>query len=225
MRLRPDINQPATSLVICRKHFQSYNLHWNQILICQACQPNGTGMETFARPREFVDNPRYEVERNRELRHLSLENIDAPIREIVAGLLELPYCFTLQCCSGHFVHDTQPESDSFDSLPEQDVGTVTYRIAYIALCIQESSEGRRLHASLAEIPSIDPEYVQFGSPDWFWNRHLNSFALQVEPVRFADRDQAIIDHREALRVQEVRNQFIARLRKLVQSLQDEHFSA
>ncbi len=182
-------------------------------------------METFAKPREFVDNPRYEIERNRELRNLSLESIDVPIREIVTGFVELPYCFTLQCCFGHFVHGEQPALDNLDPLPEQDVGSVTWRIAYIALCLQDNAPGRRLLSSLAEIPSIDPEYVQFGSPDWFWERHLNSFALQVEPVRFANKDQVIIGHPEALRVQKVRDQFIARLSKLVQSLQIENLTA
>ncbi|MFC1559418.1 6-bladed beta-propeller [Gemmatimonadota bacterium] len=142
-------------------------------------------METFTKPREFVDNPHYEVERNRELRNLSLENVDLPIRETVAGFAELPYCFTLQSCFGHFVYNEQQAPDNLDPLPEHDVGPVTYRLAYVAFCLQDSAEGRRLLFSLAEFPSIDPEYVQFGSPGWFWNRHLNTFAIQVEPIRFA----------------------------------------
>jgi hypothetical protein len=176
-------------------------------------------METFAERKEFVDNPRFEVERKREVGNLSMERIDMPIRGIIEGFAELPYCFTLQCCFGHFVHAGQPEPDNLDPLPEQDTGSVTYRIAYIALCIQDNAPGRRLVSALAEVPSIDPECVQFGSPDWFWQRHLNSFALQVEPARFRDKDQAVIDHREALQVQKVRDQFVARLGGLVQSLE------
>ncbi len=178
-------------------------------------------METFARPREFVHDPRYEVERERAIRSLSLENIDAPIRDAVTGLAQLPYCFTLQSCCGHFVHAEQPAAEGLDPLPERDVGTVTYRIAYLALCIQDSARGRRLVSSLAELSSTDPEHVQFGSPAWFWQRHPNSFALQVEPVRFADRDQALIEHREALRVQAVRDRVLAHLTRLARSLWSE----
>ena len=182
-------------------------------------------METFAKGREFVDNPRYEVERNRVIKNLSLESIDVPIRTIVASFAELPYCFTLQSCFGHFVHPDQPVPDSLDPLPEQDVGDVTYRIAYFALCLQDSAQGRLLLSNLSEFPSIDPGYVQFGSPDWFWKHHLNSFAIQVEPARFANKDQAMIGHREALRVQKVRDQFFARLSKLARSLRNENFIA
>jgi hypothetical protein len=179
-------------------------------------------METFAKAREFVDNPRYEIERNRVTRTLSLESIDSPIRTIVASFAELTYCFTLQSCFGHFVHADQPEPDNLEPLPEHDVGNVTYRIAYFALCLRDSAQGRLLLSNLAEFPSIDPEYVQFGSPGWFWKRHLNSFAIQVEPARFANKDQAMIGYREALRVQKIRDEFFARLGMLARSMQNEN---
>jgi hypothetical protein len=178
-------------------------------------------METFAQSRQFVDNPRYERERNHVLSSLALENIDAPIHEIVQGFARLPYCFTLQSCYGHFVHAAQPEPHNLEPLPGHDVGSVTYRIAYIALCLENSTGGKRLRTALAQIPAIDPEYVQFGSPDWFWQRYLNSYALQIEPARFATTDVAIIEHHEALHIQKVRGRFFARLTELVQGLQDE----
>jgi len=178
-------------------------------------------METFAPPRQLVDNPRFERDRNRVRSSLVLENIDAPIREIVAGFAGLPYCFTLQSCCGHFVHGAQPEPRNLEPVPVHDFGSVTYRIAYIALCLENSPRGERLRTALAQFTAIDPEYVQFGSPDWFWQRHLDSYALQVEPARFATQDVAIIEHQEALRVQEVKGRFLARLEELVQALQDE----
>ena len=177
-------------------------------------------METFAGPRQFVANPRYEIERKQALKSLSLESIDAPIREVIEGFAGLPCCFTLQSCFGHFVHAEQTASDNVEPLPAHDVGTVTYRIAYVALCLQDSTQGRRLLSGLADVPLVDLEYVQFGSPDWFWNRNLNSFALQVEPGRFANFDQATIEYAEALHVQEIREQFFARLGSLVRSLQN-----
>jgi hypothetical protein len=51
--------------------------------------------------------------------------------------------------------------------------------------------------------AVDPEYVQFGSPDWFCQRQLNFFVLRVMPVRFLDQDKAVMDYREALKVQKI----------------------
>jgi hypothetical protein len=178
-------------------------------------------METFAQPRQFVEHPHYARDRQAALAGLDLDNIDAPIRHVVAGFARLPHCFTLQSCYGHFVHAAQPQLDNLEPLPAHDIGTVRYRIAYMAFCLENSERGKRLHAALGGIPAIDPEYVQFGSPEWFWHRHLNSWALQVEPARFATRDEAIIDHPEALHVQRVRDRLFARLGELVQVLQRE----
>ncbi|KPJ77849.1 MAG: hypothetical protein AMJ54_06685 [Deltaproteobacteria bacterium SG8_13] len=175
-------------------------------------------MKTFAQPRRFVDHPHFEADRKRALRKLVLDEIDAPIRDIVDGLSKLAYCFTLQSCFGHFIHSKAPAADNLAPLPSKDVGAVTYRIAYVALCLQDTTSGNRLLCSLAEVPSIAPEFVQFGSPGWFWERQVNSFALQVEPSRFADQDQATIDHAEALQVEKVRDQFFTRLGDLVASL-------
>ncbi len=36
---------------------------------------------------------------------------------------------------------------------------------------------------LRQIPAIDPEYIQFGCAEWFWEAQVNSYALQVEPMR------------------------------------------
>lgn len=173
-------------------------------------------METFAAPRALVDDPRYRRDRRRALAGLKPEDIDAPIRDVILGFAELPCCFTLQSCYGHFVHPEHPDPDNLAALPARDVGSVRYRIAYVALCVEHSAAGARLRGALGGIPSIDPQYVQFGSPGWFWERHLNSYALQVEPERFATEDDALIEHREALHVERVRNRFFDRLRELLQ---------
>jgi hypothetical protein len=44
-------------------------------------------------------------------------------------------------------------------------------------------------------------------------------ALQVEPKRFKDQDQATIDDADALQVQKERDQFFTRLDHLVNALQ------
>lgn len=172
-------------------------------------------METFAPPRQLVDHPGFAAERDRALAGLSLPGIDAPIRGIIEGLAGLVCCFTLQSCHGHFVHADQPDAENLVPLPARDFGDVTWRIAYLALCVRDDAAGRRLLSGLADIPTIDPEYVQFGSPSWFWERHPNAFALQVEPERFAHLDRCVIGHEEALRVERVRNLVFNRLGELV----------
>ena len=108
--------------------------------------------------------------------------------------------------------------NNLEKLPQHNIGKIVYRIAYIALCLENSAHGRSLFNELEMVPSIDHEYVQFGSPDWFWENHLNSFALQVEPARYIRLDQATIEHQEALHVQKVRDQFYIRLLELTKSL-------
>lgn len=172
-------------------------------------------METFAEARELVDDPGFTAERERVLAGLVLEDIDAPLRGLVRGFAALPCCFTLQCCYGHFVNAAQPQPDNLEPLPPGGAGSVRYRIAYVALCIENSADGRCLYAALSELPAIDPAYLQFGSPDWFVLQHPNSYALQVEPLRLAEQDEAVLPYREALHVQRIRNRFFARLEELV----------
>jgi hypothetical protein len=172
-------------------------------------------METFAAARELVDDPRFAAERERALASLVLEEVDAPLRGLIRSFAALPCCFTLQCCYGHFVHAGQPAPDNLVPLLPGGTGAVRYRIAYVALCLENSAEGRRLYAALSELPRIEPTYIQFGSPTWFWGQYRNAFALQVEPLRFAHQDEAILEHEEALHVQRVRDRFFARLEEIV----------
>lgn len=172
-------------------------------------------METFAKPRRFVTDPGFDAERKQALQTLVLSEIDAPIRGLIERFSKLPCCFTLQCCFGHFVHREAPLIDNFEPLPDYEVGAIRYRIAYLALCIKNSDSGKRLYAAMKNIQSIDPQYVQFGSPAWFWERQVNSFALQVEPARYAFQDQADVGYAEALHLQKVRNRFYQCLEDLV----------
>ncbi len=173
-------------------------------------------METFEQPRDLVDNPHFESDRQVVLSNLARARIDAPIRGIIAGFAGLSYCFTLQSCYGHFVHAEQSHPENLEPLPAHDVGAVRYRIGYVAFCIENSTPGRRLLAALKKVPAIDPDFIQFGSPSWFWERHLNSYALQVEPSRFLHRDEANIEYQEALHVQHVRGLFFAGLGQLIE---------
>ena len=174
-------------------------------------------METFAPPRELTEHPRYAAERRRVAADFTLDAIDEPLRDVVDGFARLSYCFTLQSCYGHFVYGDQPEPDNLARLPAGDVGPVTYRIAYLALCIERSAAGAALLESLAAVTDVDRDYVQFGSPDWFWKQQPNSYALQVEPRRFMDQDTAVLQHREALHVEAVRDRFYDSLREVLRA--------
>jgi hypothetical protein len=91
---------------------------------------------------------------------------------------------------------------------------VQYRIAYLALCLEDSEPGIRLRSLLGRVPEIGTGYIQFGSPKWFWEQCPNSYALQVGPERFCERDVVTIEYQEALRVQSVRDRFFDRLEEI-----------
>jgi len=173
-------------------------------------------LETFAEPYELTGNLHYQVQRQKSLCRLADDMIDVPIIEIINGFNKLPCCFTLQSCYGHFVYNGQKDPHNLESLPIKDsITKVEYKIAYIAFCIENSASGRRLFETLKDIKVIDPENVQFCCAEWFWKRQVNSYALQVEPERFKRKDKAILDYKEALHVEKIRNEFFVRLEELL----------
>jgi hypothetical protein len=172
-------------------------------------------LETFAAQCEFVEHSSFARDRERTILNLPVKDIDAPILDVILDFAKLKHCFTHQCCFGHFVHEEQQDIESPVPLPAHDVGEVTYRIAYLALCIQKSEAGTRLREALSGITSIDRDYVQFGSPGWFRDRCPNSYALQVEPDRFQFQDQAVVPYPEALHIQRVRDLVFERVRSVL----------
>ena len=174
-------------------------------------------METLIEPKELVENLQFKKQKQKTLRGLKDSMIDKPIIEIVNGFNKLPYCFTMQSCFGHFVYNTQSDPNNIEPLPITDtITTVEYRIAYIAFCIENGESGKGLINALDEITSIDSENIQFCSAGWFWERRVNSYALQVEPERFKHKDTAILDYREALHIEKVRNKFFVKLQELLE---------
>ena len=179
-------------------------------------------METFAATRDFVEDGGYARARRDALAALDLDSIDEPIRDIVAGFAALPHCFTLQCCYGHFVCDPGQDQHSLEPIPRDHAGPTRYRIAYIALCLENSRRGRALRQALARLPALDPDYVHFGSADWFWERWANSYALQVEPVAHMAKDEAILEPADARHTQRTRDLFFTELRLLLAAEPSEH---
>lgn len=83
-----------------------------------------------------------------------------------------------QSCYGHFIYTGQRDPHNIEPLPVTDkIARVEYRIAYIALCIENNAAGIKLLKALKEITVIDPENIQFCGADWFWERQINSYAL------------------------------------------------
>lgn len=171
-------------------------------------------METFSKDRGFIETSSFVHARQKSIAALDLSTIDSPIVDIIDGLAALPHCFTLQCCYGHFVCDSEQDTHNLERIPIGFSGSVRYRIAYIAFCLENSDHGRSLRESLAQLVSVDPEYIQFGSPDWFWEQRANSYALQVEPEAHMFKDEAILMSSEAVHTQKVRDLFFEELRAL-----------
>ena len=172
-------------------------------------------METFTEFKPLVKTPSFIQQREKALNQLDINNIDAPIKKIIKSFAKLPYCFTLQSCYGHFLYNDQKNPKNLEPLPDSNkISQVEYRIAYIALCIQNNQQGRMLLQKLKKIPLIDPDYVQFSCADWFWKQQVNSYALQVEPERYKTKDKITVDFQEALHIEKVRNEFFRKLKKI-----------
>ena len=173
-------------------------------------------METFTGLKELVENPHYHAQRKKQLAALSESELDAPIVEIIHSINQLLFCFTLQSCYGHFLYGSQRDLNNLEALPDTgDIGSVEYRIAYIALCVEQSDFGKMLLKVLQKITDIDPDNIQFGCAEWFWKRHFNSYVLQVEPDRLMYKDKTVLDYKEALKVEKTRNEFFVALKDML----------
>ena len=166
-----------------------------------------------------MENPGYQEQKRKTLCDLTDEMIDKPIIDLINGFNKLPYCFTLQSCYGHFLYDGQKNSNNLEPLPVTgSISKVEYRIAYVAFCIENSLLGKELFEALKEITAVDPENVQFCCAEWFWERQVNSYVLQVEPDRFKRKDAVKVDFMEALHIERIRNEFFVRLYELLKNV-------
>ena len=172
-------------------------------------------METFTDPKELVLNPDFPKQKKKCLALLSDDMIDSPIIDIIHGFNRLSFCFTLQCCYGHFLYPGQTNPNNFNRLPAlRAPSRVEYRIAYIAFCIHNRVSGKNLLNRLKELTLISPKNIQLGSAEWFWQRQVNSYAVQVVPHRFKERDTVFLNYREALVIEKARDMFFAKLKAL-----------
>ncbi len=167
-------------------------------------------MKTFTELKPFSDNIHFHQQKQHRLHGFSAEMIDPPILYTINTFNQLPYCFTLQSCYGHFVFKEQKNIHDCTPLPPiNKQRKVAYRIAYIALCLDNSESGKKMLAMLQETTDIDPEYIHVGCADWFWQQQVNSYVLQVEPKRFMRKDRAVVEYEEALHLEKVRNELFS----------------
>ena len=178
-----------------------------------------TKLKTYIPLKEFTENPDFQIQKTAALMNLTDEMIDPPIVSLVRRFNQLPFLFTLQSCFGHFLYSGQSDPHNLEPLASKEIESgVDYRIAYMAFCLENSPEGKSLFEAFGDIPSIDPENIQFCCAEWFWRKQVNSYALQVEPERFRDKDRVEIEYQEAVRIEKVRNEFFAALGQLIESL-------
>lgn len=169
-------------------------------------------VETFVEARPLVQDVAFEEHRRRALAELevalSSNAIDMAITDMIRRFSRIPYCFTIQSCHGHFVSkENGDEVDPFSGAECGNLYAIHYRIAYLALCVQNSAEGESLLDDLKSIAEIDPDYIQYGSANWFWNRCPNTYVLQVEPSRSACQDAVDVSMEEARHLAETRDKF------------------
>lgn len=173
-------------------------------------------MKTFTGPKELVSNPHFPKQKKQCLVLLSEDMIDPPITDIINSFNRLSFCFTLQCCYGHFLYPGQTDPYNLNRLPAStSQARVEYRIAYIAFCIENCVSGKDFLNRLQELTLISPQNIQLGCAEWFWQRQLNSYAVQVEPHRFKKKDTVLLDYQEAVAIEKIRNAFFTRLRTLL----------
>jgi hypothetical protein len=183
--------------------------------------PYSRGVETYTKARPLVSNASYDSDRRQALEGLRSEltkgSIDEPTKDVLERFARVPYCYTLQSCFGHFMREFRV--DDRNTKHVADIGgtciMLHYRIAYIALCIQNSVQGRALLEELRAIPDIDPDYIQFGSADWFWKTCVNTYVLQVSPLRNAYQDRFDVSMEEALRIEHTRDRFFYGVREVL----------
>ena len=155
----------------------------------------------------MVEDTGFTETRAKILKRLRMSDIDPPIRDIVLAFRSLPYCVTVQSCHGHLL---KPGTGS---------GQGMYQIAYLALVIERTAQGRQLLKGPADIARLDTAFIQLGSAEWFWNdRGLrNSYVIQAEPLRFRHLDRFYMGPPEAVKWGAARTLLFQEVRRLLKN--------
>lgn len=178
-------------------------------------------LETFTAAKPLINNANFAIQRQAALSSLDIHAIDEPIRDVIKALNRVSFCFTIQSCFGHFVFGKRTDPRNLELLPQRKVpDSIEYRIAYVALCVHKSAPAARFLNELSDIQKINPQYIQYGCAHWFWERHVNSYVIQVEPERHSDKDSIRINYREAKHIEELKRDVFIHIHSLTESYLD-----
>ncbi len=166
-------------------------------------------METFTKFRPLVANPDFARQRSEALASLDLTQVDEPLRELVAALNGRDDCFTLQCCWGHFLPPGAEDERSLTAPPPRGKGELEYRVAYVALALRDDA-GEWLE-TLRGLRDAEPRFVQFGCAEWFWERQVDSYVLQVGLKKYRRRDRMTLDGKQARLISHARTRLFREL--------------
>lgn len=166
----------------------------------------------------MVEDGRFAASRMKALDDLNLKTLDHQLVDIVRGFSRYPHCYTVQSCYGHLVEpgpDGRSSSLIDPGFPPPRTGL--YQLAYLTMVIENSVSGRALYEQLSQFPRMNASFFQWGSGTWFWRDQglLNSYVLQVEPIRFRHFDRFPMDGNEARQWLEAREIFWNALRQLL----------
>lgn len=172
-------------------------------------------MQTYTKARPIEDNPDFETQRDAARAALEISAVDEPMVPLVEALNRLPHCFTLQCCFGHFLAEGESDTRTLEPPPPMGKQSMEYRLAYVAFCVSGDDPGRAFLDAVRDLRELDPKYIQVCSADWFWDRQVNSYAIQVSPKRMRKLDAMTLDGKEIRHVSHVRTQLWRRFAALV----------
>ena len=119
-------------------------------------------MQTFTAEKPLVENPDFEQQRaeaHHQLRELiQAEGIDPPLVPLLSRFMAVPYCFTIQSCYGHFIHEQEQDIKNTARLGPY-AGSVThveYRLAYMAFVVENDGADKAFSAIFAGCPPSIP---------------------------------------------------------------------
>ncbi len=139
--------------------------------------------------------------------------IDPPLVDLMTLFSRVSHCYTIQSCSGHFIHER--ESDEYNTArlaPYRGmVRTVLYRIAYIAFVLEKSDNGFLLCRDLKTLAFRNPGHIQFGSAGWFREQSVNTYQIQVATEREKEKDSFWVTYDEALQLEKTRDMLMCEL--------------
>lgn len=154
-------------------------------------------MRTFDTAPPLESDLAFSINRSQSLHLLDLSVIDIPIVDTVYKYSKLECCYPVQSCWGHFDHAYSfwGRGAAVNCLNRGQ--TMRYRIAYLALCLDDSEHGAFLLELLRQVPQCVGGSVQFGSAKWFRELHNNIYVVQTAPPHCIYLDSCYIDKKEA----------------------------